>query len=55
MEEALEHLKTTEHKHKSACFPSLTIRARRYVIDNCTNQEVIERKKKQANERKEKW
>ncbi|KAK8829653.1 hypothetical protein AV274_1777 [Blastocystis sp. ATCC 50177/Nand II] len=45
MEAALEHLSTKQHKHK----------ARRYVIDNCKDKELIERKKKEAKERMLKW
>lgn len=33
----------------------MRFRARRYVIDNCKNKELSERKKKEANERKMKW
>lgn len=55
METALEHLSTKQHKHKFARRSGMKPRARRYVIDNCKDKELIERKKKEAKERMLKW
>lgn len=55
MQEAIEHLKTPKHKHMYVSGLILTLRMRRYIIENCKDPKRTEEMKKKCNERKQQW
>lgn len=55
MQDAIEHLKTRDHKHMWVPGVTVTIRMRRYVIENCKDPKRTEEMKRKCNERKQQW